>query len=138
MRKLGAMAGMVISIAPLTPAYPAPIMTCQGPTTTTIQGSDGAVSVTAGSASLSLLIDPGFVTILANGTSYSVPITGIPSDTLLAFATPGILAKLNAGTFVGVSSGTINRTTGAANIYLKLPNKTAILFMVNCKPTQNP
>jgi hypothetical protein len=139
MRKLGATAAMVIAIVALTPAYAAPIyMTCQGLMTITQGPEGGAVSVTGGSATLSVSIDAGIVMIVANGTSYSVPITSLPNDTLLAFASPGILAKLNAGTFVGVSSGTLNRTTGAANIYLKLPNKTATQFMGNCMPTQRP
>jgi hypothetical protein len=70
MRKLGATAAMAIAIAPLTSAYAAPVyMTCQGLMTITQGPEGGAVSVTGGSATLSVSIDAGIVMIAANGTS---------------------------------------------------------------------
>jgi hypothetical protein len=139
MRNSRAMAATVIFGVLLSPAHAAlTYMTCQG-LTTILQGPQGAsVSVTGEDATLSLSIDgaAGTVTVAAKGSSWSVPITSLPNDDLVIFATPGVLAELRAGTFVGVSSGTINRITGGANIYIKLPNKTATQFTGVCKPAQ--
>ena len=55
---------MAIAIAPLTPAYAAPIhMTCQGLMTVTQGPEGGVVSVTGGSATFSVSIDVGIVSM---------------------------------------------------------------------------